>query len=84
VVEVELLSAREVLEMEHHEHSELCATAELLCNALGAVQVHPGAITLRGRLGATFEWVQTQVKEASIMGCDVRSPSSCLIIRRLI
>jgi hypothetical protein len=37
VVEAELLSAREVLEMEQHEHSEFRATTELLCNALGAV-----------------------------------------------
>jgi hypothetical protein len=57
VVEVELLLVRKALETEQHEHSELRATAELLCDALGAAQVHPGAGTLRGRLGATFERV---------------------------
>jgi hypothetical protein len=54
--------------MEQHEHSELCATAELLCDALGVVQVRLGACMLRGHVGATFERVQTQVKEALHLG----------------
>jgi hypothetical protein len=58
-VEVELLSAREVLKMEQHEHSELRATAELLCDALRVVQVRSGVSTLRGRLGVAFERVWT-------------------------
>jgi hypothetical protein len=37
MVEAELLSALEALETEQHEHSKLCATAELMCDALGAV-----------------------------------------------
>jgi hypothetical protein len=67
-VEAEFLSAWEALEMEQHEHFELRATVELLCDALGTVQVHPRAGTLRGRLGAAFEWVRTQVKEALHLG----------------
>jgi hypothetical protein len=46
VVEAKLLLARKVLEMKQHEHSEIRPTTELLCDALGAVQVHPGAGTL--------------------------------------
>jgi hypothetical protein len=45
-VEAELLSTREALETEQHEHSELCAAAELVCDALGAVQVRHGASSL--------------------------------------
>jgi hypothetical protein len=37
MVEAKLLSAWEALEMEQHEHSELRATTELMCDALGAV-----------------------------------------------
>jgi hypothetical protein len=58
-VEAELLSAREVLKMEQHEHSELCATTELLCDALRVVQVCPRVSTLRGHLSVAFEWVRT-------------------------
>jgi hypothetical protein len=36
-VEAKLLSVREVLKIEQHEHFELRATAELLCDALGVV-----------------------------------------------
>jgi hypothetical protein len=68
VVEAELLSAREALKTKQHEHSKLHATAELLCDALGAVQVHPGAGTLRGCLGVAFERVWTLVKEALYLG----------------
>jgi hypothetical protein len=67
-VEVELLSAWEALKMEQHEHSELRATIELLCDALRAVEVRPGASMLRGCLGVAFERVRTQVKEALHLG----------------
>jgi hypothetical protein len=67
-VEAELLSARDVLKMEQHEHSELRATAELLCDALRAVQVRSRVSTLRGHLGVAFERVRTQVKEALHLG----------------
>jgi hypothetical protein len=63
-VEAELLLAREALNMEQHEHSKLRVIVELLCDALRAVQVRPGMSTLGSRLGAAFEQVQTQVKEA--------------------
>jgi hypothetical protein len=42
-VEAEILSAREALKTEQHEHFELLATAELVCDALRAVQVCPEA-----------------------------------------
>jgi hypothetical protein len=68
MVEAELLLAWEALKTKQHEHSELRAIAELLCDALGAVQVCPRASTLRGYLGVSFERVQTQVKEALHLG----------------
>jgi hypothetical protein len=46
---------REALKMEQHEHSELCATVELVCDAVGVVQVCPEASLLRSHLGVTFE-----------------------------
>jgi hypothetical protein len=67
-VEAELLSVREAPEMEQHEHSKLCATVELVCDALGAVQVRHVASSLRGHLGVTFERVRTQVKEVLHLG----------------
>jgi hypothetical protein len=67
-VEVELLSAREALKMEQHEHSELCATAKLVCDALRAVQVRLGASSLRGQLRVAFKRVRTQVKAALHLG----------------
>jgi hypothetical protein len=63
-VEAELLSAQEALKMEQHEHSELRTAIGLVCDALGAIQVHPGESSLRSRLGVTFERARTQVKEA--------------------
>jgi hypothetical protein len=67
-VEVELLSAREALKIEQHEHIELCATAELVCDALGAIQVRPEVSSLRSHLGVTFERARTQVKEVLHLG----------------
>jgi hypothetical protein len=64
MVEVKLLLAREALKMEQHEHSEPRAAVRLVCDALGVVQVCPGASSLRSRLGVTFERAWTQVKEA--------------------
>jgi hypothetical protein len=43
---------REALEMKQHEHSELRAAAELVCDALGAIQVRPVVGSLRSRLGS--------------------------------
>jgi hypothetical protein len=68
MVEAKLLLAWEALKTKQHEHFELRATAELLCDALGAVQVCPRASTLRGCLGVSFERVRTQVKEALHLG----------------
>jgi hypothetical protein len=68
MMEVELLSTREALKTVQREHSELRATAELLCDALGAIQMRPGASSLRGHLRVTFERVRTQVKEALHLG----------------
>jgi hypothetical protein len=50
--------------MEQHEHSELRTAVELVCDALRAIQVCPGASSLRSHLGVTFERARTQVKEA--------------------
>jgi hypothetical protein len=68
MVEAELLSAREALKMEQREHFELHAATELVCDALGAVQVRPGVSSLWSHLGDAFERVQTQVKEALHLG----------------
>jgi hypothetical protein len=67
-VEAELLSAREALKTEHHEHIELRAATELVCDALGAIQVRPEVRSLRSHLGVTFERARTQVKEALHLG----------------
>jgi hypothetical protein len=67
-VEAELLSAQKALKMEQHEHSELCAATELVCDALGVVQVCPRGSSLRRRLGVAFEQARTQVKEALHLG----------------
>jgi hypothetical protein len=67
-VEAELLSAREALKMEQHEHSELRTTIGLVCDALGAIQVCPRVSSLWSRLGVSVEWDQTQVKEALHLG----------------
>jgi hypothetical protein len=56
-VEVELLSVREALKMEQREHFELHVTTELVCDALGAVQVRPRVSSLRSHLGVAFERV---------------------------
>jgi hypothetical protein len=64
MVEAELLSVREALKMEQHEHSELRSTIRLVCDALGVIQVRPGASSLQSRLGVALERVQTQVNEA--------------------
>ena len=45
-MEVELLSVREALKMEQHEHSELRAAVGLVCDGLGAIQVRPRASSL--------------------------------------
>jgi hypothetical protein len=37
MVEAELLSVQEALNIEQHEHSELCTTTEIMCDTLGAV-----------------------------------------------
>jgi hypothetical protein len=50
--------------MEQRKHSELRATAEVVCDALKAMQVGPETSSLQSCLGATFEQVWTQVKEA--------------------
>jgi hypothetical protein len=68
MVEAELLSAREALEMEQHEHFELRAAAELVCDALRVVQVCPEESSLWGHLGVAFERVPTRVKEALHLG----------------
>jgi hypothetical protein len=67
-VEVDLLSMREALKTKLHEHSELRAAVGLVCDALGAVQVRPGASSLRSHLGVAFERARTQVKEALYHG----------------
>jgi hypothetical protein len=67
-VDAELLSAWESLKMEQHEHFELRAAAELVCDALGVVQVHPRVSSLRSHLGVAFERAQTQVKEVLHLG----------------
>jgi hypothetical protein len=48
---------REALKMEQREHFELHVTTELVCDALGAVQVRPRVSSLRSHLGVAFERV---------------------------
>jgi hypothetical protein len=67
-VEVELLSTREALKMEQHEHSELRTAVRLVCDTLGAIQVRPGVSSLRSHLRVAFEQARTQVKEALHLG----------------
>jgi hypothetical protein len=68
MVEAKLLSTWGVLKTEQREHYKLRAATELVCDALGAVQVRPRAGSLRVHLGVAFEWVRTQVKEALHLG----------------
>jgi hypothetical protein len=63
-VEADLLSAWEALKIEQHEHSELRTTIGLVCGALGAIEVRLRVSSLWSHLGAAFERVRTQVKEA--------------------
>jgi hypothetical protein len=67
-VETDLLSVREALKTEQHEHSELRADIGLVCDALGAVQVRLGMISMRIHLGVAFERARTQVKELLHLG----------------
>jgi hypothetical protein len=67
-VEAKLLSIWGALKTEQHEHSELRTATDLVCDALGVVQVCPRAGSLRGHLGVAFEWVRTQVKEVLHLG----------------
>jgi enoyl-CoA hydratase/carnithine racemase len=67
-VEVELLLAWEALKIEQHKHSELRTAVGLVCDALGAVKVHPRACSLRSHLEVAFKQARTQVKEALHLG----------------
>jgi hypothetical protein len=67
-VEAELLSTREALKMEQHEHYELRIVVRLVCDTLGVIQVCPGVSSLRSHLGVAFEQAQTQVKEVLHLG----------------
>jgi hypothetical protein len=67
-MDIELLLVREALKIEQQEHSGLCTAVRLVCDALGAVQVHPGASSLRNHLEVAFERAWTQVKELLHLG----------------
>jgi hypothetical protein len=67
-VEADLLSARETLEVERREHSELQTSIGLVCNALKLGQTGPETSSLRSRLAIAFEQARTLVRESLHLG----------------